>query len=102
MDETKLTAALPTMTIDVIRRDLGEKGEQVAVQITAKPGFDAWERLLAGQGPMAWFAPWTAMNPFLAMNPFAHLWLGPRPKALPAAGLDRAEAAGVKPPGQGE
>lgn len=97
MDETKLTAALPTMTIDVIRRDLGERGEQVAVQITAKPGFDAWERLLAGQGPMAWFAPWTAMNPFLAINPFAHLWLGPGPKALPAADLDRVEAEAGKP-----
>jgi hypothetical protein len=82
MDETRLTATLPTLTIDVIRRDLGERGEQVAVQITARPGFDAWEKLLAGPalpGPMAWMAPW------LALNPFARLWLGYNPKPEPTA-----------------
>jgi hypothetical protein len=68
------------ITIDIVRRNLGDKGEQVALQITANPTFEVWEKLLATQlsaNPALWFAPW------LAFNPFAHLWLGPGPKLLP-------------------
>lgn len=48
MEETKLTATLPTMDIEIVHRDDPERGaEIIAVQIRATPSFDALRGLLA-------------------------------------------------------
>lgn len=59
MEETKLTAALPNLDIQILHREDPERGaEVIALQITATPSFDAVRGL---------FGP-ALMNPML-MNP---------------------------------
>ncbi|MDQ2102204.1 hypothetical protein [Azospirillum isscasi] len=65
MEETKLTAALPNLDIQILHRDDPERGaETIAIQITATPSFDALRgtmgpALLASANPMLalWAAP---------------------------------------------
>lgn len=76
MEETKLTAALPNLDIQVLHRDDPERGaETIAIQITATPSFDALRgmmgpALLASANPM--------LNPaFASANPMLALWAAP-------------------------
>lgn len=97
MDETKLTADLPTMNVEIVHRAAPDgRGEMISIQLNATPDFRAALPLLAGmaqlplmlgqsaQSPLAlWtqaaqamMAPWLALakaNPFLAGNPFLAL-----------------------------
>lgn len=65
MDETRITAALPNLDVQLIHRE--EPGaEIVAIQLRATPNFDALRGQLGPMMPMAalWLAPmqaWTAM-----------------------------------------
>ncbi|WP_448204827.1 hypothetical protein [Azospirillum sp. sgz302134] len=70
MEETKLTAALPNLDIQILHREDPERGaEVIALQITATPSFDALRGML---NPML-------LNPMLgqSMNPFAAVWAAP-------------------------
>lgn len=101
MDETKLTADLPTMNVEIVHRAAPDgRGEMVTIQLNATPDFRAALPLLAGmaqlplmlgqsaqsplpnplamwsQAAQAMMAPWLALakaNPFLAGNPFLAL-----------------------------
>lgn len=67
MDETKATARLPAMNIEITHRQSeGGEAEYVAVKITAEPSFKAFGAFIEQQGPMP-------LGP-MAMNPFAP-WL---------------------------
>ncbi len=71
MEETKLTAALPNMDIQILHREDPERGaEIIALQITATPSFDAALGLFgpALMGQML-------QNP--ASNPMMALWAAP-------------------------
>lgn len=95
MDETKLTADLPTMNVEIVHRAAPDgRGETVTIQLNATPDFRAALPLLAGmaqlplvlgqaaqaplsplalwtQAAQAMTAPWRALaetNPLLA-NP---------------------------------
>ncbi|MBP2290524.1 hypothetical protein [Azospirillum rugosum] len=81
MEETKLTAALPNMDIQILHREDPERGaEMIAVQITATPSFDA---ALGQFGPalMRQMLQNTASNPMMAnplmANPMMALWAAP-------------------------
>lgn len=75
MEETKLTAALPNLDIQILHREDAERGtEVVALQITATPSFDA-VRGLFGPALMNPMLLNPAFNP--ALNPMAALWAGP-------------------------
>ncbi|MCR6631778.1 MAG: hypothetical protein NVV74_17995 [Magnetospirillum sp.] len=85
MDETKLTADLPHMTVEIVHRAAeGGNGEQVTIQLNATPDLRAALPLLAGMAqvplmlgahPVASFSPlaaWTQaantlMAPWLAL-----------------------------------
>lgn len=94
MDETKLTADLPTMNVEIVHRAAPDgRGEMVTIQLNATPDFRSALPLLAGmaqlplmlgggaatplpsplalwaQTAQAMMAPWLALaraNPFLA------------------------------------
>ncbi len=64
MDETRATARLPHLDIEIIHRRLpGERAEQLAISLRASPSFDAFARALDLQAAL-W--PWLALNPLLA------------------------------------
>lgn len=93
MDETKLTADLPTMSVEIVHRATPDgRGEAVTIQLNATPDFRSALPLIAGMAqlplmlaqsssnisPLAWWnqaaqsmmAPWMALartNPFLAL-----------------------------------
>lgn len=71
MEETKLTAALPNMDIQILHREDPERGaEMIALQITATPSFDAALGLF---GP----ALMGRMMQHPASNPMVALWAAP-------------------------
>ena len=65
MDETKMTAILPHLDVQIVRRDDPEEGtESIIIQMKATPSFEAAVGML-GQGlPMVPLAFW--MMPFQA------------------------------------
>lgn len=84
MPETRITAHLPTIDIELMHRELPEQNaELMTVQIRATPSFEAMERWLAQSATFAlgqpfalqfWtdmlvpaWLPWLAMNPALAL-----------------------------------
>lgn len=69
MEETKLTAALPNLDVQILHRDEPEQGaETVTIRIRATPTFKAAAGMLA---------------PTLAMMPFAMLGQGTLPGGRP-------------------
>ncbi len=76
MDETKLTAALPNLDIQILHRDDPERGaETIAIQITATPSFDALRGMM---GPALLASANPLLNPALAnANPMLALWTAP-------------------------
>ena len=82
MPESSITAHLPTMDIELMRRYMPEQNtELISVLIRATPGFAAMEHWLAQSPPLPfeevfqWWAdmvraawqPWLALNPALAL-----------------------------------
>src|SRR5437868_12226852 len=82
MPEASITAHLPTIDIELMRRRVPEQdAELITVQIRAAPSFEAMERWLAQYpslqlgNPFQWWIdatraawqPWLAMNPALAL-----------------------------------
>jgi hypothetical protein len=64
MDETRATARLPHLDVEIVHRRLPEEQvEQLAISLRANPSFDAFGRDL--DAPAA-FWPWLATNPLLA------------------------------------
>ena len=59
MEETKLTAALPNLDVEILHREEPEGAETVVIRITATPSFEAAARMLA---------------PALCAMPAAMLW----------------------------
>ncbi len=58
MDQTKLTARLPTVDVEVTRRSLPEQNaEVVTIHITATPSFDAAARWLFQPNAFAFATP---------------------------------------------
>ena len=76
MEETKLTAALPNMDIQILHREDPERGaETIAVQITATPSFDAALGVL-GPALMGRMMQNRGFNPMMA-HPMMGLWAAP-------------------------
>ena len=70
MDETKITANLPNMDVEITRRELPEdNAETITLRMTAVPSFDAFAGYLAKQGEFSW-APFGAE---WMMGPWAEL-----------------------------
>ena len=66
MDETKLTARLPSLDMEVVHREDPDVGaETITIHLRAAPSFDAVGRLLAANAPW-WPAPMLA--PMLAWS----------------------------------
>ncbi|PWC43133.1 hypothetical protein [Azospirillum sp. TSO22-1] len=67
MDETKLTAALPNLDVQIVHRALPEQNaEAISITFTATPNFEAASRMLAPNLPLLalWMAPmqaWTGL-----------------------------------------
>lgn len=77
MEETKLTAALPNLDIQILHRDDPEHGaETIAVQITATPSFEALRGMM---GPALLGAANPLLNPAFGVNanPMLALWAAP-------------------------
>ena len=75
MDETKITAKLPNLDVEITRRELpDENAETVTLRMTARPSFDAFADFLTQPGglPPAFLmmAPW-------ANTPWANPWAAP-------------------------
>jgi len=64
MDELKATAQLPNMTVELTRRAVAD-GEQVVIQLTARPSFAAVDTLVGAS--LQWLGPWMMLNPFVRM-----------------------------------
>jgi hypothetical protein len=63
MDETRATARLPHLDVEIVHRRLPESAaEQLAISLRASPSFDAFARHLEAQAAL-W--PWLAFNPWL-------------------------------------
>lgn len=72
MDETKLTADLPTMNVEIVHRAAPDgRGEMVTIQLNATPDFRAALPLLAGMAQLPLMLG--ASSPAAGASPFA-LW----------------------------
>lgn len=66
MDETKLTANLPNLDIEIVRRVADDGGaETLTMTLRATPDLDSAARL---------FLPQAMLMPLLAANPFLQAW----------------------------
>lgn len=79
MDETRATARLPHLDIEIVHRRLPEEqAEQLAISLRARPSFDIFARYLDLQAAL-W--PWLAAHPWLAWQRLLQAawrpWLGP-------------------------
>ncbi len=71
MNETRLTADLPDLRIEILRRELPEENaETMTIQVTAQPSFEAVGRHLVQHLMAPPAVPWA--NPLF--NPMA-LWM---------------------------
>jgi hypothetical protein len=63
MDETRATARLPHLDVEIVHRRLPEEqAEQLAISLRASPSFEAFAHTLDAQ---AVFWPWLAANPLV-------------------------------------
>jgi hypothetical protein len=77
MTETRAIAHLPNLDIEFVRRELPDGGaEQIAVQMTARPSFEAFgaalrpplSAMMAIDPPLFWFGVWSqAAKPWLRL-----------------------------------
>lgn len=74
MDETKITAKLPHLDVEITRRELAEENaETITLRMTAVPSFDAVADHLTKQGPF----PLGPLGGVMMMNPWMQLWASP-------------------------
>ncbi len=74
MDETKITAKLPNLDVEITRRELPEHdAETITLHMTAVPSFEAFAGYLNKQGnlPLSPFGAAWMMSPWA--NPWANL-----------------------------
>ncbi len=67
MDETKITARLPNLDVEITRRELPERdAETITLRMTAVPSFEAFAGYLTAQGnhPLSPFGAAWMMNPW--------------------------------------
>ncbi len=67
MDETKITAKLPNLDVEITRRELPEHdAESITLRMTAVPSFEAFAGYLRAQGshPLSPFGAAWMMNPW--------------------------------------
>jgi len=88
MDETKITAALPNLDVEITRREHPEdNAETLTLRMTAVPSFDAFAEFLKQQGGFpflacdaGWMTPW--VSPWLSWARLAQAawapWLQPK------------------------
>jgi hypothetical protein len=93
MDETRATARLPHLDVEIVHRRLPEEqAEQLAISLKAMPSFDAFARALDA-GALFW--PWLAANPLLAWQRLLQAawepWLGRPSSAARAPRLYRRD-----------
>ncbi|MBY8974275.1 hypothetical protein KHP62_00550 [Rhodobacteraceae bacterium NNCM2] len=103
MTETKITAKLPHLDVEMTKAEHPDGGaEVITMRLTAVPSFDAFAGHLSGRalpfGPMAMMAPLMSapMNPMLAWAEMARaVWapfLPPAAREMLAMPDDEAEA----------
>jgi hypothetical protein len=69
MDQTKLTAHLPTVDVEITRCAIPEQNaEAITIHITATPSFDAAARWLIEA------SPFSVMSPFLLWADIMRAW----------------------------
>lgn len=70
MDETKLTADLPTMNVEIVHRAAPDgRGEMVTIQLNATPDFRSALPLLAGMAQLPLMLGGSTAQPFSATFP---------------------------------
>jgi hypothetical protein len=93
MDETRATAHLPNLDIEILYRQLPNEGaEQLQISLRAQPSFETFGRWFEGAGPAS---AWLALNPLLAWQQAALAfwapWLSVASRTLPGAAPDAQE-----------
>jgi hypothetical protein len=88
MDETKVTAHLPTATVEMVIRDYREKDADVmSISLRATPSLEAFGKALAGPGLGSYGLMWA--NPLIMWGRMAEMmwrpWLGALTAASQAA-----------------
>lgn len=64
MDETRITAALPSLDVEIVHRELpGEGAEMMTIHLKAIPSFEAVNQFLAPRA-LAALAALAQLNPF--------------------------------------
>ncbi|MGE5477148.1 MAG: hypothetical protein ACM3Q1_10865 [Bacteroidales bacterium] len=90
MDETKLTADLPTMNVEIVHRAAADgSGEMVTIQLNATPDFRSALPLLAGMTQLPFLLGGPA-NPTPYPSPFALWFQATQAMLAPWAALARA------------
>lgn len=70
MDETKLTADLPTMNVEIVHRAAPDgRGEMVTIQLNATPDFRSALPLLAGMAQLPLMLGGSTASPFSSSLP---------------------------------
>lgn len=71
MDETKITAKLPTLDVEITRREFSEdNAETITLRMTAVPSFEACADYLMKPGNL----PLAPLGGALMMGPWANPW----------------------------
>lgn len=102
MTETKVTAHLPHLDVEIIRREYPDEHREVmTLHMQATPSFKAFAQSLAGPPTPAlaaamWMAPLTAWTRLLAMTCLPWLAVA-TPAAVPGEGRDE-----LPPPAAGD
>ncbi|WP_420347289.1 hypothetical protein [Pelagibius sp.] len=74
MEETKITAKLPHLDVEITRRDLPEENaETITLRMTAVPSLGAFADHLAKQGSL----PFLSLVAASMMNPWSNPWSNP-------------------------
>lgn len=74
MEETKVTAKLPHLDVEITRRDLPEENaETITLRMTAVPSLGAFGDHLAQQGSL----PFLSLGAASMMDPWSNPWANP-------------------------
>ena len=102
MDETRATAQLPSLDVEILHRRLPEEqAEQLAISLKATPSFGEFARFLERQAP--W--PWLALQPWLTWSEIVRVawqpWLEAISVGRPSAAQPPPTAERRLAPGSG-
>ncbi len=74
MEETKITAHLPTLDVEIAHREVPEaNAETITLRMTAVPSFGAFADHLTKQGGL----PFLSLGPAFMMTPWMNPWTNP-------------------------